>query len=62
MLKDLRMRVNEYITLYNSERYQWALKKMTSDESEVNSSLLKTKGEVFSQCPIKGVHCISHLF
>ncbi|MED1997877.1 IS3 family transposase, partial [Brevibacillus formosus] len=23
---------NEYLTYYNSERYQWTLKKMTPDE------------------------------
>ncbi|MFC3256320.1 IS3 family transposase [Paenibacillus sepulcri] len=31
-LKELRVRVNEYILYYNSERYQWTLKKMTPDE------------------------------
>ncbi|GEB34510.1 hypothetical protein BPA01_40900 [Brevibacillus parabrevis] len=31
-LKELRQRVNEYVTYYNSERYQWTLKKMTPDE------------------------------
>ncbi|WP_044357889.1 IS3 family transposase, partial [Paenibacillus sp. E194] len=31
-LKELRLRVNEYMTRYNSERYQWTLKKMTPDE------------------------------
>jgi len=31
-LKELRLRVNEYMTHYNSERYQWTLKKMTPDE------------------------------
>jgi len=31
-LQELRVRVNEYITYYNSERYQWTLKKMTPDE------------------------------
>jgi len=31
-LKELRLRVNEYMTHYNSESYQWTLKKMTPDE------------------------------
>ncbi|MNN98722.1 hypothetical protein D3C81_2181800 [compost metagenome] len=31
-LKELRLRVNEYVNYYNSERYQWTLKKMTPDE------------------------------
>lgn len=31
-LHELRVRVNEYITYYNTERYQWTLKKMTPDE------------------------------
>jgi len=31
-LKELRLRVNEYMAHYNSERYQWTLKKMTPDE------------------------------
>ncbi|MGG1226856.1 IS3 family transposase [Brevibacillus formosus] len=31
-LQELRQRVNEYVTYYNSERYQWTLKKMTPDE------------------------------
>ncbi|WP_163853739.1 IS3 family transposase [Paenibacillus elgii] len=31
-LKELRLRVNEYVIHYNSERYQWTLKKMTPDE------------------------------
>jgi len=31
-LQELQVRVNEYITYYNSERYQWTLKKMTPDE------------------------------
>ncbi|WP_289136657.1 IS3 family transposase [uncultured Brevibacillus sp.] len=31
-LKELRQRVDEYVTYYNSERYQWTLKKMTPDE------------------------------
>ncbi|MCY9581746.1 IS3 family transposase [Paenibacillus alvei] len=31
-LKELRLRVNKYMTYYNSERYQWTLKKMTPDE------------------------------
>ncbi|MEK3910782.1 IS3 family transposase [Paenibacillus sp. FSL H7-0331] len=26
-LKELRLRVNEYVIHYNSERYQWTLKK-----------------------------------
>ncbi|WP_274649028.1 IS3 family transposase [Paenibacillus humicola] len=31
-LQELRVRVNEYITYYNTERVQWTLKKMTPDE------------------------------
>ncbi|WP_156510102.1 IS3 family transposase, partial [Paenibacillus macquariensis] len=31
-LTELRAQVDDYITYYNSERYQWALKKMTPDE------------------------------
>lgn len=31
-LIELRTRVGDYIAYYNSERYQWALKKMTPDE------------------------------
>jgi putative transposase len=31
-LNELRIRVNEYIAFYNSDRYQWTLKKMTPDE------------------------------
>ncbi|MGG4343795.1 IS3 family transposase, partial [Paenibacillus lautus] len=31
-LEELRVCVNEYITFYNSDRYQWTLKKMTPDE------------------------------
>jgi putative transposase len=31
-LQELRERVTEYIAYYNSERYQWTLKKMTPDE------------------------------
>ncbi|QDS36620.1 IS3 family transposase [Brevibacillus brevis] len=31
-LTELRQRINEYVTYYNSERYQWTLKKMTPDE------------------------------
>ncbi|REE56329.1 integrase-like protein, partial [Paenibacillus taihuensis] len=31
-LAELRVRVNEYMTSYNSERFQWTLKKMTPDE------------------------------
>ncbi|AZS15940.1 IS3 family transposase [Paenibacillus lutimineralis] len=31
-LKELRLQVNEYMAHYNSERYQWTLKKMTPDE------------------------------
>ena len=31
-LQELRLRVNEYIMYYNSERYQWTLKKMTPDQ------------------------------
>ncbi|GGG86384.1 hypothetical protein GCM10010918_50720 [Paenibacillus radicis (ex Gao et al. 2016)] len=31
-LHELRLKVNEYVNYYNSERYQWTLKKMTPDE------------------------------
>jgi putative transposase len=31
-LDELRTRVTDYISYYNSERYQWTLKKMTPDE------------------------------
>jgi putative transposase len=31
-IEELRTRIDEYIQYYNSERYQWTLKKMTSDE------------------------------
>ncbi|KIL36996.1 transposase [Cohnella kolymensis] len=31
-IEQLRARVDEYIHYYNSERYQWTLKKMTPDE------------------------------
>jgi len=31
-LQELRVRVNEYITYYNTERFQWTLKKMTPGE------------------------------
>jgi len=31
-LKELRLQVNEYMNHYNSECYQWTLKKMTPDE------------------------------
>lgn len=31
-LHELRVHINEYISYYNSERYQWTLKKMTPDE------------------------------
>ncbi|MFX3650382.1 MAG: IS3 family transposase [Paenibacillus sp.] len=31
-LEELRVRVNEYITHYNTKRIQWTLKKMTPDE------------------------------
>ena len=31
-LGEVRARVTEYITYYNSERYQWTLNKMTPDE------------------------------
>jgi transposase InsO family protein len=31
-LQELRARVDDYISYYNSGRYQWALKKMTPDE------------------------------
>ncbi|WP_280520815.1 IS3 family transposase [Paenibacillus sp. J22TS3] len=31
-LKELRLQVNDYMAYYNSEGYQWTLKKMTSDE------------------------------
>ncbi|MEV2711149.1 IS3 family transposase [Paenibacillus larvae] len=39
-LEELRQRVNEYITYYNSERYQWTLKKMTPDEDEFRNHLI----------------------
>ena len=29
---ELRERIDEYISYYNSERYQWTLKQMTPDE------------------------------
>ncbi|WP_256759101.1 IS3 family transposase [Cohnella sp. WQ 127256] len=29
---ELRERVDNYINYYNSDRYQWTLKKMTPDE------------------------------
>ncbi|NKQ22605.1 IS3 family transposase, partial [Brevibacillus laterosporus] len=31
-VQELRDRVDSYIDYYNSERYQWSLKKMTPDE------------------------------
>jgi putative transposase len=31
-LAELRARVGDYIAFYNSERYQWTLKKMTPDQ------------------------------
>lgn len=31
-VQELRDQIDEYITYYNSERYQWSLKKMTPDE------------------------------
>lgn len=31
-IEELRQRVNEYILMYNTCRYQWGLKKMTPDE------------------------------
>ncbi|WP_028595395.1 IS3 family transposase, partial [Paenibacillus assamensis] len=31
-LEELRICVDEYITFYNSHRYQWTLNKMTPDE------------------------------
>lgn len=31
-IEELRQKVNEYILMYNSCRYQWTLKKMTPDE------------------------------
>jgi transposase InsO family protein len=31
-IEEVRVRVREYISFYNSERYQWTLKKMTPDE------------------------------
>ncbi|MEC0207992.1 IS3 family transposase [Paenibacillus ehimensis] len=31
-LRELNERINNYISFYNSERYQWTLKKMTPDE------------------------------
>ncbi|WP_341279373.1 IS3 family transposase [Paenibacillus sp. FSL H8-0537] len=38
-LKELRLRVNEYVIHYNTERYQWTLKKMTPDEFEATEKL-----------------------
>ncbi|WP_152643808.1 IS3 family transposase, partial [Paenibacillus terrae] len=29
---ELRSRINEYMDYYNTDRYQWTLKKMTPDE------------------------------
>ncbi|WP_373994955.1 IS3 family transposase [Paenibacillus thiaminolyticus] len=31
-LDELRTRINEYIPFYDTERYQWTLKKMTPNE------------------------------
>jgi len=31
-IDELRNRINEYIHLYNTKRYQWTLKKMTPNE------------------------------
>jgi transposase InsO family protein len=31
-IEELRKRINEYIHFYNTERYQWTLKKMTPNE------------------------------
>ena len=31
-IEELRICIDEYIEYYNSERYQWTLKKMTPDE------------------------------
>jgi putative transposase len=31
-IEELRQRVNEYILMYNTSRYQWGLKKMTPNE------------------------------
>lgn len=31
-IEEVRVRVRDYINYYNSERYQWTLKKMTPDE------------------------------
>ncbi len=31
-LQELRARINEYMDYYNTDRYQWTLKKMTPDE------------------------------
>lgn len=31
-IEELRIRINEYIYFYNTERYQWTLKKMTPNE------------------------------
>ncbi|MCZ0849396.1 IS3 family transposase, partial [Brevibacillus laterosporus] len=39
-IQELRDRVDSYIDYYNSERYQWSLKKMTPDE--FRSHLLAT--------------------
>ncbi|KQX45933.1 transposase [Paenibacillus sp. Root444D2] len=38
-LHELRARVDDYISYYNSERYQWGLKKMTPDEFEATEKL-----------------------
>lgn len=38
-LEELRIRIDEYIEYYNTERYQWTLKKMTPDQ--YRSHLLK---------------------
>jgi len=31
-IEELRERVNEYVLMYTTTRYQWGLKKMTPDE------------------------------
>ncbi|MGG4196660.1 IS3 family transposase [Paenibacillus sp. UNC217MF] len=31
-IDELRNRINEYTHFYNTERYQWTLKKMTPNE------------------------------
>ncbi|MGO4548902.1 IS3 family transposase [Paenibacillus sp. 2TAB23] len=38
-IEEVRVRVRDYINYYNSERYQWTLKKMTPDEFEATEKL-----------------------